>query len=63
MRLTDRQRIQLLGREVKELRSFVARLTQAVYTHTRTDIAPDAALPAMRKMLAEIKGTNVTRSR
>ena len=44
-----------LRREWRELRRFVARLTQALYTHTRTDIAPDAALPAMRKMLAEIR--------
>lgn len=44
-----------LRREVRYLRKFVARLTQAVYTHTRTDIAPDAALPAMRKMLREIR--------
>lgn len=54
-KLSDRQKIQILGREVRNLRDFVARLTQAIYTHTRTDIAPDAALPAMRKMLAEIR--------
>lgn len=56
MKRTLAQRVVTLEREVKYLRSFVARLTAAVYTHTRTDIAPDAALPAMRKMLAEIKG-------
>lgn len=48
--------VKKLRAEVRYLREFIARLTQAVYTHTRTDIAPDAALPAMRKMLAEIKG-------
>lgn len=45
-----------LRKEVRYLRGFLARITQALYTHTRTDIAPDAALPAMRRMLAEIKG-------
>jgi hypothetical protein len=45
-----------LRRELRYLRRFVARLTKALYTHTRTDIAPDAALPAMRRLLAEIDG-------
>lgn len=52
--MTSKQRIVPLERELRALRKFVARLTKAVYTHTRTDIAPDAALPAMRKMVAEI---------
>lgn len=56
--MTERQRIVKLERELGALRGFVARLTQAIYTHTRTDIAPDAALPAMRRMLAEIKRTS-----
>jgi hypothetical protein len=47
--------IRKLREEVRYLRRFVARLTQAVYTHTRTDIAPDAALPAMRRMRDEIR--------
>lgn len=54
MKRTPAQRIVKLEREVKYLRSFVARLTSAIYTHTRTDIAPDAALPAMRRMRREI---------
>lgn len=48
--------VRALRSEVRTLRRFVARLTQAVYTHTRTDIAPDAALPSMRKLLGEIRG-------
>lgn len=55
MRPTPAKRIATLERELKYLRSFLARLTSAVYTHTRTDIAPDAALPAMRRMRDEIK--------
>lgn len=55
MKRTSAQRVAALEREVKYLRSFVARLTAAVYTHTRTDIAPDAALPAMRRMRDEIR--------
>jgi hypothetical protein len=43
-----------LRRELRQLRAFVARLTRALYTHTRTDIAPDAALPAMKRMVREI---------
>ena len=50
-----RSEVAELRAEVRYLRKFVARLTQAIYTHTRTDIAPDAALPAMRKMIAEIR--------
>jgi hypothetical protein len=43
-----------LRREVKELRALVRRLARALYTHTRTDIAPDAALPAMRRIVREL---------
>lgn len=53
--MTDRQQIKALRRDLKSLRNFVARLTRAVYTHTRTDIAPDAALPTMRRMVREIR--------
>lgn len=53
--MTDAEKIAALGREVRFLRGFLFRLTRAVYTHTRTDIAPDAALPAMKKMLDEIR--------
>lgn len=48
-------RIRKLERELGALRRFVARLTQAVYTHTRTDIRPDAALPTMRKLRDETR--------
>jgi hypothetical protein len=45
-----------LAREVRAQRRLLVRLTSALYTHTRTDIAPDAALPQMRKLLDEMKG-------
>lgn len=51
--MTDRARLRALELEVRSQRRFLARLTQAVYTHTRTDIAPDAALPTMRKLRDE----------
>lgn len=53
---TEAAEIKKLKREVRFLRKFLVRLTDAVYTHTRTDIAPDAALPAMRRMRDEIRG-------
>lgn len=44
-----------LAREVRRQRSLIARLAKALYTHTRTDLAPDAALPAMRKLVKETR--------
>jgi len=44
-----------LRREVRALRSLVTRLARALYTHTRTDIAPDAALPAMKRIVDELR--------
>lgn len=43
-----------LRREVKWLRSWCAKLARAVLTHTRTDLAPDAALPKMRALVHEV---------
>jgi hypothetical protein len=42
------------AREFRELRALVVRLARALYTHTRTDIAPDAALPEMRRIVADL---------
>lgn len=42
-------------RETRALHKLMLRLTRAVYTHTRTDIAPDAALPEMRRILNAIR--------
>lgn len=44
-----------LRREVKQLRGLVIKLARALYKHTRTDIAPDAALPAMRRIVRDIE--------
>ncbi len=44
-----------LGREVKAQGRLLERLASALLKHTRTDLAPDAALPAMRKLVDEIR--------
>lgn len=54
--MTDKQQIAALKREVKRQRAWLTKLAKAVYTHTRTDLAPDAALPAMRKLVGELVG-------
>jgi hypothetical protein len=33
----------------------VTRLAEALYTHTRTDLAPDAALPRMRRLVNALR--------
>jgi hypothetical protein len=43
-----------LRREVRDLRALVIKLARALYKHTRTDIAPDAALPAMRRIVRDL---------
>jgi len=43
-----------LQREVRELRKIVTRLSKALYTHTRTDLAPDAALPKMKAIVEDL---------
>jgi hypothetical protein len=42
-------------REVRVLRKLVIDLAEALYTHTRTDIAPDAALPKMRRIVVRLR--------
>jgi hypothetical protein len=42
--------------EVQRLRGVVSRLAFALYTHARTDLAPDAALPALRELVQELGG-------
>jgi hypothetical protein len=44
-----------LRREVKELRRLTIKLARALYKHTRTDIAPDAALPEMRRIVRDLQ--------
>jgi hypothetical protein len=39
-----------IKKELKFLRRVLVKLTSAVYTHTRTDMAPDSALPKMKKL-------------
>lgn len=46
-----------LEREVKRQRAWIRTLARALYTHTRTDLAPDAALPAMRRLVRDIERT------
>jgi hypothetical protein len=41
---------QLRG-ELRELRRLVTRLARALYTHTRTDLPPDTALPQMKRLV------------
>jgi hypothetical protein len=50
-----------LRREVRQLRRLIVRLARVLHTHMRTDIAPDAGLPAMRKLLDEI-GRSTTKA-
>lgn len=49
-----------LRREVRGLRRLVVRLAKALHKHTRTDIAPDAALPEMGRIVKGLtkKGPN-----
>lgn len=42
-------------REVRALRKLVVELAEALYTHTRTDLAPDAALPKMKRIVARLR--------
>lgn len=44
-----------LRAEVRRQRSWIARLAHALYVHTRTDLAPDATLPALRKLALETR--------
>jgi len=44
-----------LEREVKAQRGLIAKLAAALLKHTRTDLAPDAALPEMKRLVDEIK--------
>jgi len=57
MKKNDDQ-VRELRREVRELRRLLTRLACAVEKHTRTDLAPDAALPAMRALVAELRKRN-----
>lgn len=43
-----------LRREVRANRRLLARLAKVLHTHMRTDLAPDAGLPAMQSLLDEI---------
>lgn len=50
-----------LTREVRALRGLVVELAEALYTHTRTDIAPDAALPKMRSLVRRLRKSGAPR--
>lgn len=52
--MTDKQKVAALEREVRRQRAWITRLARALCTHTRTDLAPDAALPAMRRLVREL---------
>jgi hypothetical protein len=45
--MTPDQRIESLEAEVRDQRRLIIMLAKALHTHTRTDMAPDAALPLM----------------
>lgn len=44
-----------LKKEIREQRKLLMELAEVFHTHVRTDIAPDAALPAARRLLRKLK--------
>lgn len=54
MTRSEQRMVKELRAEVKRQRAWLTRLARALHTHTRTDLAPDAALPAMRKLVEEL---------
>lgn len=44
-----------LRRELRRHRIWLVKLATALYTHARTDLAPDAALPALRELVGEMR--------
>lgn len=47
MTAREKQKFKTIEAEVRFQRQLLVKLTDAIYTHTRTDMAPDAALPRM----------------
>lgn len=57
--VTEKQELAALRRKVKEQGAWLRRLARAFVTHVRTDLAPDAALPAAKALALEIeRGTS-----
>lgn len=44
-----------LKKELRAQRKMIARLARILYTHARTDLAPDACLPTLRKFLLGVR--------
>lgn len=44
-----------LRKELRAQRALIRRLARALYTHARTDLAPDAALPSLRRLIKDIE--------
>jgi len=42
-------------KRIRRLEKTVLQLAQALLLHTRTDVAPDAALPGMRKLVRRLQ--------
>lgn len=41
--------------ELGRLRALLLQLAEALYTHARTDLAPDECLPQVRRLLRRIR--------
>jgi hypothetical protein len=42
--------------EVKSQRRLIVALAKALHLHARTDVAPDACLPSLERLIARAKG-------
>lgn len=47
--------LSLLRREIRRQRTWIVRLAKALYKHARTDVAPDAALPSLEKLIRDTR--------
>ena len=48
-------------KRLAKLEALVAALADALLQHARTDVAPDSALPAMKKLAARAKAVRGSR--
>lgn len=54
--MTEKAEIAALRRELKRQRTMILRLARALHKHARTDLAPDAALPELARLVEDAKG-------
>jgi len=53
--VTDAQRIQSLEKTVDQHRRLMLRLARSLYNHARTDVAPDACLPTLERLIEDCR--------